>query len=83
MPIPFLSQESPNLAIVDWYLIATEEVSIRADVIEITRMRQSLSGMNRPAMEMSCDCCLCCCALESAKGKGKQKKYNGRSCSQE
>ena len=40
MPILFLSQESPNLAIVDWYLIATEEVSIRADVIEITRMRQ-------------------------------------------
>ena len=46
-------------------------------------MRQSLSGMNQPAMEMSCDCCLCCCALESAKEKGKQKKHNGRSCSQE
>ena len=28
MPIPILSQESPNLAIVDWCLIATQEVSI-------------------------------------------------------
>ena len=36
MLILFLSQESPNLAIVDWYLIVTEEVSIQADVIEIT-----------------------------------------------
>ena len=28
MPIPFLSRESPNLAIVDWCLIASKEVSI-------------------------------------------------------
>ena len=28
MPIPILSQKSPNLAIVDWCLIATQEVSI-------------------------------------------------------
>ena len=34
-PIPVLSQESPNLAIVDWCLIATQEVSIETDVIEI------------------------------------------------
>ena len=35
MPIPILSQESPNLVIVNWYLIATQEVSIGTDVIEI------------------------------------------------
>ena len=35
MPIPVLSQESPNLAIVDWCLIATQKVSIGTDVIEI------------------------------------------------
>ena len=28
MPIPFLSRELPNLAIVDWCLIASQEVSI-------------------------------------------------------
>ena len=31
MPIPFLSQESPNLVIVDWCLIVTQEVLIRTD----------------------------------------------------
>ena len=36
MPIPFLSRESPNLAIVDWCLIASKEVSIGEYVIEIT-----------------------------------------------
>ena len=36
MSILFLFQELPNLAIVDWCLIATKEVSIRTDVIEIT-----------------------------------------------
>ena len=35
MPIPFLSRESPNLAIVDWCLIASKEVSIGEYVIEI------------------------------------------------
>ena len=38
MPIPFLSRESPNLAIVDWCLIASQEVSIR----EIARFGDSL-----------------------------------------
>ena len=28
-------------------------------------------------------CCLCRSALQSTKGKGKQKKYSGRSCTQE
>ena len=28
-------------------------------------------------------CCLCRSSLESTKGKGKQKKYTGRSCTQE
>ena len=36
MPIPFLSRESPNLAIVDWCLIASQEVSIGEYVIRIT-----------------------------------------------
>ena len=35
MPIPFLSSESPNLAIVDWCLMALKEVSIGEYVIEI------------------------------------------------
>ena len=35
MPIPILYEELPNLSIVDWCLIATEEVSIGTDVIEI------------------------------------------------
>ena len=35
MPILFLSRESPNLAIVDWCLIASQEVSIGEYVIEI------------------------------------------------
>ena len=35
MPIPFLSRESPNLAIVDWCLIASKEVSIGEYIIEI------------------------------------------------
>ena len=42
MPIPILSQESPDLAIVDWCLIPTEEVSIATDVIEITWTWKSL-----------------------------------------
>ena len=54
MPIPFLSQESPNLAIVDWYLITTEEVSIRADVIEITRINTKESSDGYLA------CYICC-----------------------
>ena len=29
MPIPVLSQKLPNLAIVDWCLIDTQEVSVR------------------------------------------------------
>ena len=35
MPVPFLSRESPNLVIVDWCLIASQEVSIGECVIEI------------------------------------------------
>ena len=35
MPIPFLSRESPNLAIVDWCLIASKEVSIGEYIIKI------------------------------------------------
>ena len=35
MPIPFLSRESPNLAIADWCLLASKEVSIGEYVIEI------------------------------------------------
>ena len=29
MPIPLLSRESPNLAIVNWWLIGSQEVSIK------------------------------------------------------
>ena len=36
MPMPFLSRESPNLAIVDWCLIDSQEVSIGEYVIGIT-----------------------------------------------
>ena len=36
MPIPFLSRELPNLAIVDWCLIASQEVLIRECIIGIT-----------------------------------------------
>ena len=36
MPIPFLARELPNLAIVDWCLIASQEVSIGEYVIKIT-----------------------------------------------
>ena len=35
MPIPFLSRELPHLAVVDWCLIASQEVSIREYIIEI------------------------------------------------
>ena len=35
MPLPFLSRESPNLAIVDWCLLTSKEVSIGEYVIEI------------------------------------------------
>ena len=78
MPIPFLSRESPNLAIVDWCLIASQEVSIGEYVIEIT-----LAHFIREMMEQSNNsCCLCRSSLE-CKGKGKQKKYAGRSCTQE
>ena len=35
MPIPFLPRESLNLAIVDWFLLASKEVSIGEYVIEI------------------------------------------------
>ena len=35
MPIPLLSRELPNLAIVDWCLIASQEVSIEEYIIEI------------------------------------------------
>ena len=35
MPIPVLSQESPNLAIVDRCLIGTQEMSIGTNGIEI------------------------------------------------
>ena len=36
MPIPFCPKNRQILAIVDWCLIGTQEVSIRPDVIEIT-----------------------------------------------
>ena len=42
MPIPILSQELPNLPIVDWCLIASQEVLIGTDVIKITWTWKSL-----------------------------------------
>ena len=73
MPIPFLSRESPNLAIVDWCLIASQEVSVGECVIGIT-LRLLLAPWDRREVSMeqfSTLVALCRFSVESTKGKDK------------
>ena len=73
MPIPILSQESPDLAIVDWCLIPTEEVSIATDVIEITWTWKSLGIPVAYAI----------LAWNPLKEKASKRSIAGSSCTQE